>query len=47
MTLAELQTKQKIERLTLHQKQIQEMEALKQRQEQEMKNFLANLDGKN
>ena len=40
MNLAELQTVQKIERLTLHQKQIQEMEALKQKQEQEIKSFL-------
>jgi hypothetical protein len=46
MTLAELQTKQKIERLTLHQKQIQEMEALKQKQEQEMKEFLAQFQEK-
>lgn len=41
MNLAELQTVQKIERLALHQKHIQEMEALKQNQEETMKNFLS------
>jgi 3-oxoacyl-[acyl-carrier-protein] synthase III len=47
MTLAELQTVQKIERLTLHQKHIQEMEALKQKQEIEMENFISKLSEKN
>lgn len=46
MNIAELQTKQKIERLTLHQKHLQEMDTLKLKQEEERSKFLVKTETK-